>query len=90
MDTALITLTIAAAVIALALCALSLCRPRVSRDDAEPVVGVQRHGRTYYVPRSLVEHQPARGAWAFGARWRITLLALLGGALLLTGILRLA
>ncbi|HMM43710.1 MAG TPA: hypothetical protein PKA95_17585 [Thermomicrobiales bacterium] len=90
MDTAIITLTATAAVIVVALYALSLCRPRASHDDAEPVVGVQRHGRMYYVPRSILEEREARGAWLLSARWRAVTLAVLGGSLLLVSFLRLA
>lgn len=89
METALIGLTIATTAVAAILVTLSFLRPRAPHDDVEPVVGVQRHGRTYYVPRSLIDEQQPRGIALFGAGWRIALLALLGGSLLLTGLLRL-
>lgn len=90
MDTILITLTVASTIIVVACAVLTLCRQHTSRDAAEPVVGVQRHGRTYYVPRSLVDDPDTRGAvWAWGTLWRAVLVAVLGGSLLLATLLRL-
>lgn len=89
MDTALIALSATTAIIAVAFVAFTVCRQRTSRDDAEPIVGVQRQGRTYYLPRSAVEGHEARDAWALSAGWRAAIIAVLGGTLLLTGLLRL-
>lgn len=93
MDIALIGLVSTATLIVVALRALSLCRSDAARNDGDPVVGVQRHGRTYYVARSTVDGLDQRssgdGHTTF-AGMRLSIVAGLTVALALLTLLRIA
>jgi hypothetical protein len=60
------------------------------RDDQEPVVGVQRQGRTYLIPRRLLDETSASSS--LGATllsiWRPLTLGVLAATLLVAGLLR--
>ncbi len=88
MDTTAIAITLTAGLIAVVLFALALCQPGSSHDGAETVVGVQRHGRTYYVRRHAIEDPDDRDA-AHG-RLRALAVGLTAAILLLSAIARLA
>ncbi|HAX23832.1 MAG TPA: hypothetical protein PK593_02595 [Thermomicrobiales bacterium] len=91
MNMASLALSVTIAVLAVALLTLLYCRSRVSRNGVDPIVGLQRHGRTYYVPRSLLEeHQPDGVASALTAAGRVALLVALGSALLVAAFVRFA
>lgn len=91
MDTAIITLTATAAIIVVAFVMLSLCRSGASGEDAEPVVGVQRHGRTFLVPRRHIDSLDRLDDERVAAGlWRALTLAVLGSALLIGALARLS
>ncbi|MCO5177174.1 MAG: hypothetical protein M9890_09425 [Thermomicrobiales bacterium] len=85
----IVVIGIALAVIA-ALWAILMVLSGPHRDDQEPVVGVQRQGRTYMIPRRLLEESSVSSS--IGATlmsiWRPLTLGVLAATLLVAGLLR--